>query len=472
MDVSTRASLVRGLPRLNDGASVLGRLYRSPGFVLATVQTGLFLLTFLLAGGAGLVIVRRAEVLAAHAEIEELEDDFTDRLTHLGLAGAIAHFDSEHRDRIHDYRVQDAAGRVLGGGLAAPPPPPPGKRKYWTRFVPPSRGDVLAYVHDEPGGLTVAVGEHMEVRAGQDDRLLLAILLAAGGVTGAGMLIGGFVSVRVQRRIAAMAAVVERFGSGDRSARLLVRTPARSDLDDLSGALNLMMDRENRLVDGIRQVSWAIAHDLRRPLARHNQEIATALSGSQTAEDYRRALLAASARVTEVLETFQALLHIAELEAGAPGLELVAVDLDALAGRMVEAYLPAAETGGRRLSFTGAAQPVLVRAEPRVLGRVVANLIDNALTYTPVGARVSVAVGAGADGPTLTVADNGPGVPAADINRIFERFVRLDPSRSGEGAGLGLALAAAAVRAFGGRLYAENAEPGLRVIGRFVPVAP
>lgn len=437
---------------------------------MAALQTLLFLITFVLAGAAGLVIVRRAELRAAHAELEELEDDFTDRLMHLGVQGAVTHFEREHRDAGRDFRVEDAAGRWLGGGFPVPPRHG-GDTRYWATFAAPATteparppGPALAYVHPEPGGVRLVVGEFLSVRERHDDDLLLAIMLVAGGVAGAGMLIGVFVAQRVQRRIDVMSRAVERFGAGDRNARIGAVGAPRSDLEDLGHTLDRMMDRENQLVEGLKQATWSIAHDLRRPLTHHNQAIAQALQAPCDPDRYRAALQDAAARVDEVLETFQALLHIAELEAGAPGLQLSSVDLGAVAARVVEAYRPAAEEGGRRLELARSASAT-IQAEPRVLGRMIANLVENALAYTPVGSRVVVAVDAA--GPRLSVTDNGPGVAAAYRERIFERFFRVDSSRSSDGAGLGLALASAAARAFGGRLWAEDAGPGLRIVADF-----
>lgn len=447
------------------------RLLRTTGFRLAALQTLLFLLTFIIAGAAGFGIVRRAEYRAAHAEIEELEDDFTDRLRQYGLANTLEHFNREHRDEAHDYRLEDGAGRWMAGGLPASPVPRT-IAKTWVTYragptTSPNReaGQVLAFVHPEPDGMRVTVGEFLSVRERQDDDVILAIVMAAGGVALAGMAIGAVVAARVQRRIGAMAGTVDRFGSGERDARIPQPGPPRSDLDDLAASLNQMMGRENHLVDSLRQATSAIAHDLRRPLARHNQIIAQALAEPADPDRLKAALADAAARVEEVLDTFKALLDIAELEGGAPGLVLQIVDLGEVAERLVEAFTPTAEAGGRTLVYQPPSTPARIRAEPRVLGRMIANLIENALDHTPPGVTVRVRVET--EGPRLVVEDDGPGVPPGEHQRILQRFVRLDPSRSQEGAGLGLALAAAVAKAFGGRLQAEDAGPGLRIVAAF-----
>ncbi|THD61299.1 HAMP domain-containing sensor histidine kinase [Phenylobacterium sp.] len=450
----------------------LRRLLASASFRLALLQTLLFVAAFAAAGLLALTAVRRAEHRAAHAEIEEFEDDITDRLVQDGVAGLIARSRSHRHDPARAFRLEDAQGHLLAGDLAPPPGPLPAAPKFWITYraqdpAPPNRslGEVMAYSRPEPGGQRLIVGEYLRLRAQQDDATLLAAAGLAAVVAALGMAGGMWAGRSVLRRVDGMVQSIERYSAGDRAARIAAAGQGGAELDELGTALNSMMDRENRLVEGLRQVSSAIAHDLRRPLAHHNQEIAQALAGARTAAHYRRALVGASARVDEVLETFQALLHIAELEAGAPGLALQPVNLDTLAAKVVEAYAPGAEAAGRSLHFFPGGGAATIEAEPRVLGEALANLIENALTHTPPGARAEVRVEA--EGRRVTVSDDGPGVPAALRGKIFQRFFRGDASRSTPGSGLGLALALAAVNAFGGRLTAEDAQPGLRIVADF-----
>lgn len=445
------------------------RLLRSASVRLAALQTLLFLLVFVIAGAGSLMMIRRAEYRAAHAELEEVEDDIGDLLAQQGVSALVAKASRRH-DPDRDYRLEDKAGRLVAGALPPPPIPAAAPPKFWSTYtVRPTAdhpgGPVLAFTHPEPGGLRLTVGEYLAVRARQDDSLLFGIVGLAGLVAGLGLVGGVMVGRGVQRRVDQIAAAVDAFANGERLVRLPVRAGARSDHDHLAGAINNMMERENRLVEGLRQVTSAIAHDLRRPLAHHNQDIAQALAGPRTLPAYRRALQAASERVEEVLRTFQALLHIAELEAGAPGLTLEAVDVGAVAARIVEAYTPAAEAGGRALGLRVSGAGLTIRAEPRVFGQTVANLVENALTHTP--PRTTVVITIEGDRRRLLVEDDGPGVPEAARRRIFDRFFRLDASRSTPGSGLGLPLAAAAVQAFGGVLTAEDAEPGLRLVADF-----
>jgi signal transduction histidine kinase len=418
-------------------------------------------------------MIRRAEFSAAHAEMEEYEDDVTELLTEHGVAGLIARAARRH-EVVRDFRVQDPAGRLLAGDLPPPPGLAPGPQRFWAVY-PVARGGespggrVLAFVRPEPGGLKLVVGEYLRVREQKDDSLLIGSVGLAGVVAVLGLAGGVLVGQRTQRRVDQIAQTVARYADGARSERIPLGPAAGSDHDRLARAINDMMDRENRLIEGLRQVSSAIAHDLRRPLAHHNQEIAAALAGPRSVVAYREALSAASARVSEVLQTFQSLLHIAELEAGAPGLKLEPVEVNPIVARVVEAYLPAAEEGGRRLMHEARGGPLVIPADPHVLGRTIANLVENALAHTPAGTRVLVLV----DGArrSIVVEDDGPGVPEPAREKIFQRFFRLDVSRSTPGNGLGLALALAAIQAFGGVLRAEDAGPGLRIVADFTGAA-
>ena len=444
------------------------RLARAASFRQAAVQTAAFLVTFVLAGLVALFVIRGIETRAARAEIAQLEDDMTDLYRARGATALIARLDAPKRDPSRVFRLEDAHGARLAGGLPPLPTPQGAPSRRWLEAVLgswPASHHILAYTRDEPGGLRLTVGEDLSVDDRKDDAVLGVIVGLALGVAGLGLLLGALNGRRVVARVDAMARVMEAYAAGDREARNPPSERSPDELDELASALNRLMVRENGLVEGLRQVSSSLAHDLRRPLARHNQAIAEVLAEGAGEAELREALMAASDRVGEVLQTFQALLHIAELEAGAPGLAAAPVDLAALARTIVEAYGPLAEKGGRILKLESPDAAVPVTGEARVLGRMIANLVENGLAHTPPGTTVSVRVEA--DGRRLIVSDDGPGVPEAARTRIVERFYRLDASRSTPGSGLGLALAAATCRAFGGELSVHANNPGLRVVADF-----
>jgi signal transduction histidine kinase len=177
----------------------------------------------------------------------------------------------------------------------------------------------------------------------------------------------------------------------------------------------------------------------------------------------------------EIIKTFDALLLIARLEAGAVSNTLEPVNLGALVRDVVELYEPVAEEAGLRLS-SKVDEGAAVKANRRLVGQAIANLIDNATKYAhrrgdKVGGHVEVRVSRVADGVRISVSDDGPGIDASDRQRAVERFVRLEKSRTAPGTGLGLSLVSAVARLHGGSMRLEDNEPGLRAV-LDLPAAP
>ena len=445
----------------------LSRLWRATSFRLALWQTLLFVVAFAAAGVLADIVVRRDELQAVDAEITAEVADLKAVFGAGGLAALRNTVAARQRDpSIWEFRIEDAAGRRLAGDLPAAGPPGWSTQRLIEGDLPDGRSEAVRALRSGIGGFGLTVGEDLGTRERTDEALLLAVLAVAAGAVALSLCVGAALAWRALARVDEMATIMTRYGSGDLDVRAPTDARTPSDLDELAAALNHMLDRTTRLMTGLRQVSADIAHDLRRPLARHNERIARTLQAPASVELYREALVSASGEVDDVLRTFQALLHIAELEAGAPGLATEPVDLGEVAGRVVAAYLPMAEEGRRTLSLAARPQPTArLLATSDLLAQMIANLVENALTHTPVGSHVTVAIEA--DGLRLCVTDDGAGVPADALQRIFERFTRLDASRSTPGTGLGLALSSAIAQAFDGRLYAESAEPGLRVVADF-----
>jgi hypothetical protein len=248
---------------------------------------------------------------------------------------------------------------------------------------------------------------------------------------------------------------------GDLSHRL--PSPQGGDeLDTLSRTINRMLDQIEHLFHGIRNVSNAIAHDLRTPLAELRSRLEELALTRPTPPETFAEIDAAVADVDRVIRIFNALLRLAEIDTGLRRSGFVNVNAAELAAQAVELYLPAAELKGISLScHDSGAMPVA--GDPLLLAQAVSNLIDNALKYAREGGNVSVEVLARTDGMVeITVADDGPGISDTEKLKAPERFYRGDTSRGTPGVGLGLSLVAAVAKLHGGSLVLADNNPGLR----------
>jgi signal transduction histidine kinase len=319
----------------------------------------------------------------------------------------------------------------------------------------------LVEVTELPDGGKLVVGADTHPR----EELLEWIVAAFSWAGGAAILValaGGLVlGLSMSRRVEAMNDAAVRIIGGDLGERLAVRGTG-DEFDRLAIQLNRMLDRIQALMEGLRQVSNDIAHDLRTPLSRLRQHLERTHDRSATLDEYQDAVERAIGETDAILATFAALLRIAQIEAGGRRQGFATVDLSELAQRIGEAYGPVAEEQGRLL-HSWIDPGVIVRGDGELLTQLLSNLIENVLCHTPAGTPVELKVHPRGNQAVMAVADRGPGVPAGDRARILKRFVRLDGSRSTPGSGLGLSLVAAVAELHGARLRLEDHQPGLCV---------
>jgi signal transduction histidine kinase len=266
------------------------------------------------------------------------------------------------------------------------------------------------------------------------------------------------------RRVEQVNRTAERVVAGDLSDRVPLRGSG-DEFDQLASNLNSMLDQIERLMAGMREVTDNVAHDLKTPLARLRARLELALLDGPDVAGQNSAIAAAIAEADRMLATFNALLSIAEAESGARRDRSQPLDLSEVVQAAAELYEPAAEEKGFALRFRGA-QGIVVRADRNLLSQAVANLIDNALKYGANGngsREISLSVHREHDTAVLEVCDRGPGIPADDREAVFDRFVRLEPSRSTPGNGLGLSLVRAVAHLHDGTVILGDYAPGLRV---------
>lgn len=375
------------------------------------------------------------------------------------------------------YLIESAVGTRLAGNLAR-----------WPAGMPrttTATGATFEY-HDVDGGTRLAAG--IARRIGPDLALLVGrdlqtqrslanemrwLYLAGFGTLALAGLLAGLLASRLSLgRVAEIASTSDQIMAGDFSRRVRV-SGSGDELDRLAGNLNAMLDRIESLMAGLREVSDNIAHDLKTPLTRLRARAETSLreeNGAAAREGLGRVIEDAD----ELIKTFNAMLLIARLEAGAVEGSFETLDVTALVHDVAELYEPVAEEAGMRL----VCQPsdgVMLRANRQLIGQALANMIDNAIKYgrrsearTPGAnhgdADIVVMLTAEAGVVRISTADHGPGIPARDRDRVLKRFVRLEESRTKPGTGLGLSLVAAVARLHGGRIGLEDNAPGLKIV--------
>ena len=291
------------------------------------------------------------------------------------------------------------------------------------------------------GGYRLLVGRDMHELDATRNLIVRAIAWGLA-ITVMMALAGGIMlSRRTMRRLEAINETSRRIMRGDLSQRI----PSRStddDFDQLADNLNGMLDTIERLMEDVRRVTDNVAHDLRTPLTRLRNRLEE-LQGSSGLDKTR--VEAALADADGLLNTFNALLRIANIESGRRRAAFENISLDDVMRDVTELYEPLAEEKEQTLDVS-VSKNVHVSGDRDLLFQAIANLLDNAIKYTPRGGDIHVSLEEGAAGPRIRIVDSGPGIPEQSREQVFKRFFRLEESRHTPGNGLGLSLVEAVAR--------------------------
>jgi signal transduction histidine kinase len=359
------------------------------------------------------------------------------------------------------YALLDAKGRNIAGNVTGVGRGAPLDRmtvQTITRDGRPSSSRLL--LHRLSNGDVLVVGRDLHDLHRIEGLVVRALLL--GGLVALLLAVGGAALLRrqLEHRIAAIRHTALEIEAGDLSRRIPV-PDADDEFTRLNRDINRMLDRIQRLMEGVRDVSNAIAHDLRTPLSRIRNRLDEVLREDATPEQLREAAWTSIEGVDELIVIFDKLLQIAEAESATRRLGFQPVALKTIVGDIVDLYDAAAEACGVTLVADVVGDPTAL-GDKELLASAAANLVDNALKY---GGReaTTVRVGAREDRETVSimVQDQGPGIAPEERAKVVTRFYRLDRSRSFPGNGLGLAIVTAISHLHGGKLSLEDSAPGL-----------
>ncbi|MGK5004658.1 sensor histidine kinase [Janthinobacterium sp. LB2P70] len=375
----------------------------------------------------------------------------------------IAHLLTDRTDSDTEiFLLVDADGRRVAGNLSSWPDvgSPVGHLLHRDVTREGRRVPARMLIRDLAGGARLFVGRDME--EGKSIRSLVLRSLAYGGGAAILLVVAGAWLFRrqLEARIGQIRRTAGEIEAGDLSRRIPVSSEDEFGL--LSRDINRMLDRIEHLMEGVRHVSNAIAHDLRTPLGRIRNKLDGALRQQQGVAGYESAAQAAIDDIDDLTRVFDKLLQIAAAESGMRPENFDDIDLHQIGADIVEMYEATADEQGVLLvQMYGDGVPA--RGDRNLLGGALASLVDNAIKYAGPGATVEVSAGSDAHGNWLAVRDNGPGVPTEELPKLTQRFYRLDKSRHLPGNGLGLSIVAAIAALHGGSLEIEDAAPGLRV---------
>jgi len=315
------------------------------------------------------------------------------------------------------------------------------------------------------GGFHLLVGRDIYELEETQQRIIRALILGfvitliLGGV-------GGVVlSRRVMKRLESINTISREIIEGDLSRRIPLRHSG-DEFDSLASNLNAMLDRIEELMDDVRRVSDSIAHDLRTPLARLRNRLELLCIDAERHNGDADLAKQAMADADGLLETFNALLRIARIETRQRREAFDKLDMGTLLHDVVELYEPLAEEKGQSLKLQ-IDDIVHLRGDRDLLFQAMANLLDNAIKYTPSQGRIRVTLEARDGHGRITLADSGPGIPETERQQVFQRFYRLEKSRTSPGSGLGLSLVEAVAKIHGMTMKLEDNQPGLRVVCDF-----
>ncbi|MGE0055256.1 MAG: sensor histidine kinase [Hyphomicrobium sp.] len=453
------------------------RLTRRTAFRVAATFAGLFAVTMSSIFAILYLVISTDLTNTLKDQIDDLRETFVEVGAtggRSGLAATVARHANATQPDDNIVLLTDLDGNYLAGNILAIPRFHSWKTIAWSKLPFLRRSTQNTSSDAVLGSWTKLKNGYLFVAGGNGDiKDVQAILLDglgwAVGLTAFSAVLGGLIlGLSAQRRVDAMESVLDSFAHGNLSDRIR-RSASRDDLDHVAELINSTLDRLQTLIGSVKQVTTDIAHDLRTPISRIRQKLELAQqSQSSDPTHYQAAIDTALDDIDQVVETFEALLRIAEVSSGARKARFVDVDLKTVLDHVIEALEPVAEDHEHRLvSKIDRSIRAHIKADRQLLNQLFVNLLENSIRHCPSGSRITISLNRSNDDITVHVSDNGPGIPEAERANVLRPLYRLEKSRTTPGSGLGLSLASAITDLHEGTLSLHDNAPGLDVCVRF-----
>lgn len=360
------------------------------------------------------------------------------------------------------YLLIGPQGEFLAGNMPAWPALVQQDNQYYSLKITRAGRRAVAEIHAYrfPGGFRLLVGRDVRgrelLRHLLTDTFLWAWIMVTALAVGGGLVVRGI----FRRILTSIARTTSAIARGDMRERMPI---TGNEVDLVAHTVNTMLDRIQRLMEGVKQVSNAIAHDLRTPITRARARLEDASLHAESNEEMHQAIDRAVADLDAITAVFDALLRIAQIEAGARRAAFETCDLVPSLHDISELYDASAEERGLHLKVSLPSH-LSIYGDARLIQQAVANLLDNAIKFSPPDTDILMQARATSDGIRISVLDRGPGMSCEEMSRASERFFRADAARNTPGSGLGLALVQAVAHLHGGTFQLENANPGTRAL--------
>jgi signal transduction histidine kinase len=403
-----------------------------------------------------------ARIVSVHEDTQRLADIFREENAEMLVRVVDAEVGRHLVSSGKLILLTDASFSRITGNLPAWPPAAPKSSGTYTLTINQDGSSIQAVlmISTLPGGYNLLVGRDIT----RFKYLETLFWLGLAGSSVIVLIFGALVGWQIRRVLLSEIHDINQTAfaivAGDLSRRLPTHG-GKNELDELAQTVNRMLDQIEQLVHGVRDVSNAIAHDLRTPLAELRSRLEELTVIRPGTEETFAGIETAVDDVDRVIGIFNALLRLAEIDTGARRSGFVQVDLSKIASEAAEFYQPIAELKGIAFSFTSPGI-LTVAGDPLLLAQAIGNLIDNALKYAQEKGAIIVRAQRSYDAIMVSVSDDGPGIPDNEKSKVIERFYRGDASRGTPGVGLGLSLVAAVAKLHGGSLELSDNRPGLR----------